>query len=218
VRWTLDAATREVRQVLDLAAGTGKLTEVLLALDLMVTAVEPDDAMRAELALAHPHVPALAGTAEAIPLPAASVDAVLVGQAFHWFDHSRALDEIARVLRPGGVLGAMWNGEDTSVEWVDELAMASRTSAPNGFQGQLDLPDHDQFDTPERTDLPHVHPRTIDSLVDYLGTHSRLLVIESDERAAVLERIRAFLRTLPETASGEIDLPLVTTVLRIRRR
>ena len=72
----------------------------------------------------------MAGTAEAIPLPAASVDAVFVGQAWHWFDTGRALPELARVLRPGGVLAALWNAEDTAVEWVAGLHRASERGRP----------------------------------------------------------------------------------------
>jgi SAM-dependent methyltransferase len=110
------------RTVLDLAAGTGKLTELLAGLADDVVAVEPVDGMRRVLAARLPGVRALAGTAEAIPLPDGSVDAVLVGEAFHWFDLERAPAEIARVLRPGGGLAVMWNvpGWD-SVEWLDEL-------------------------------------------------------------------------------------------------
>src|SRR5262245_56573976 len=118
IRWALGASRRPVEDVLDLAAGTGKLTAGLLPLAASVTAVEPDDGMRALLESQFPQVTTMAGTAEEIPLPSASVDAVVVGQAFHWFDRDRALDEIARVLRPGGGLGALWNGEDDSVEWV----------------------------------------------------------------------------------------------------
>lgn len=204
--------------MLDLAAGTGKLTEGLLPLGLEVTAVEPDDGIRAELARRFPRVTALSGTAERIPLPSESVDAVLVGQALHWFDMDLALTEIARVLRPGGALGALWNGEDTSVDWVAELRTVSRTSVRQGWAGELELPDHDGFEALERTQLPHVHRRTVESLAESIGTHSRMLVIGHEERAVVLERIRRYLRTLPETAGGEFDLPLTTEVIRMRRR
>src|SRR6266540_3981357 len=100
IRWALAGATQVPRHALDLAAGTGKLTEGLLALGLEVTAVEPDKDMRAELARRLPGVLTLDGTAERIPLADSSVDAVLVGHAFHWFDKVAALTEIARVLRP----------------------------------------------------------------------------------------------------------------------
>jgi SAM-dependent methyltransferase len=91
--------------VLDLAAGTGKLTELLLGRFARVTAVEPDDALRA----LNPSPRALAGTAEAIPLETGSVDAVFVAEAFHWFCDPPAVEEIARVLRPGGTLVLLWN-------------------------------------------------------------------------------------------------------------
>jgi ubiquinone/menaquinone biosynthesis C-methylase UbiE len=99
-------------RVLDLAAGTGKLTRQLVRRGLEVVAVEPGDEMRGVLKRVLPEVKARAGTAEEIPLPDASVDAVTVGQAFHWFERERALAEIARVLRPGGGLALLWNAWD----------------------------------------------------------------------------------------------------------
>ena len=104
--------------VLDLAAGTGKLTRALRPYGFQLVAVEPMPGMRRVFAKAHPNVRLLDGTAEAIPLPEGSVDAVVVGQAFHWFDATRALAEIRRVLRPAGTLGLIWNLRDESVPWV----------------------------------------------------------------------------------------------------
>src|SRR6202034_921579 len=116
-------------RVLDLGAGTGKLTAVLLGLGAQVTAVEPDAAMLGELRRGLPAVRALPGSAERIPLPDASVDAVLCGQALHWFDLSRALPEIARVLVPGGALGGLWNSDDDRVPWVAGLQEAAEGAA-----------------------------------------------------------------------------------------
>jgi SAM-dependent methyltransferase len=100
------------RRVLDLAAGTGKLTRQLVPTGAEIVAVEPSDAMREQLAAALPSVRALPGVAESIPLEDAAVDAVAVGHAFHWFDAERALREIHRVLRPGGGLALAWNLRD----------------------------------------------------------------------------------------------------------
>ncbi|MGW7414675.1 class I SAM-dependent methyltransferase [Streptomyces sp. NPDC054863] len=119
-------------RVLDLGAGTGKLTATLIALGAEVTAVEPDAAMLGELRRSLPGVRSLAGCAEAIPLPDASFDAVPAGNAMHWFDMAVAGPEIARVLAPGGVLAGLWNVMDDGVEWVAGLARADRRPPTGG--------------------------------------------------------------------------------------
>jgi SAM-dependent methyltransferase len=218
LRWALGAASRPVHDVLDLAAGTGKITEGLLPLGLAVTAVEPDDGMRAELSRRFPQVNALAGTAESLPLPAGSVDAVVVGQAFHWFDQGKALDEIGRVLRPGGAVGLLWNDEDESVEWVAGLVGLARTSETYVVPERGRELAHRLFEPFEESAYPHTHRRTIDSLVATVGTHSWVLVMPQEEREALLARIRSYLVARPETAGGEFDLPLLTKVVRATRR
>jgi len=116
-------------RVADLGAGTGILTGALARLGTDVIAVEPDQAMLAELRRQLPAVRAVEGSAEALPLPDHSVDAVLCGQALHWFDLDLALPEIARVLTPGGVLAGLWNVDDDRVGWVAELVGTSRRQA-----------------------------------------------------------------------------------------
>jgi SAM-dependent methyltransferase len=215
IRWALHGTTGEV---LDLAAGTGKLTGGLLALGVEVTAVEPDPEMRAELTRHYPQVTTLAGTAERIPLPDASMDAVLVGQAFHWFDVPVALTEIARVLRPAGVVAALWNRDDTSVEWVAELGKVSRSWASQSvLRNHGGLPSHPAFEPFEHRDFPHAQLRTAESLTTTIGTHSHTIVISAAERAELLGRIHDFLASRPETANGEFELPIRTTVLRAKR-
>ena len=105
-------------RVCDLAAGTGKLTRLLVATGADVVAVEPVPGMREQLLATTPDVEALDGTAEAIPLPDGSVDVVTVAQAFHWFRFEEALAEISRVLRPGGALAILFNQRDERHEWV----------------------------------------------------------------------------------------------------
>ncbi|HEV7649307.1 MAG TPA: class I SAM-dependent methyltransferase [Actinophytocola sp.] len=218
IRWGLAAATGEVTRVLDLAAGTGKLTGGLLALGVAVTAVEPDVAMLAELTERFPAARAVAGRAERIPLPDGAVDAVTVGQAFHWFDRDAALPEIARVLRPGGALAALWNREDDSVEWVAAMGRFARSSVTQGWPADYPLFDGAHFEAGEKARFPHEHRRTADSLTATIGTQSHTLVVSDEERALVLGRTRDYLGSRPETASGEFVMPLVTTVLRGRRR
>jgi SAM-dependent methyltransferase len=213
-------------RVLDLGAGTGKLTAQLVALGADVTAVEPDELMLAELRRALPSVRALTGSAEAVPLVSASVDAVLCAQSLHWFDLSRALPEIARVLVPGGTLGGLWNSDDDRVEWVDGLQrVAGRAASPSLSRRRPEAAafGSEQFGqalfTPtERAQFPHAQLLTASTLVDLLGTHSQVLVMEPAERARALAAIRVYLDSRPETARGEFELPLVTSVIRAVRR
>ncbi|HJX44034.1 MAG TPA: methyltransferase domain-containing protein, partial [Geodermatophilus sp.] len=116
-------------RVLDLGAGTGLLTGVLLAAGHEVVAVDPSAEMLAQLRERHPDVPADVGGAEAVPLPDHSVDAVVAGQAAHWFDPGPAAAELRRVLRPGGVVGLVWNTRDETVPWVAALGEALAAEA-----------------------------------------------------------------------------------------
>lgn len=226
VRWALEPAPGS--RVLDLGAGTGKLTAALLALGDVV-AVEPDPAMLTELRLALPDVRALPGSAEAIPLPDASVDAVLAGNAMHWFDMDVAGPEIARVLTPGGVLAGLWNIFDDRIDWVAGLervggraAIGSR-DALSRWRAQTagahlpTLGSVARFGSPEQAEFPHGQRRTADSLVETFATKAGVLVMPEQERDAGLGQIRAYLASRPETAHGEFTLPMLTGVLRTRR-
>ncbi len=117
-------------RVVDLAAGTGKLTRLLVPSGATVLAVEPVASMRQQLAVMVPGALPIAGTAEAIPVRSGSLDAVTVAQAFHWFQPERALPELHRVLRPQGRLGLIWNRADTSVDWVARLSALSLPRRP----------------------------------------------------------------------------------------
>ena len=227
LRWAVEPAPGP--RVLDLGAGTGKLTVALVELGAEVVAVEPDPAMLAELRRTLPAVRALAGSAEAIPLADASVDAVLAGNALHWFDMDVAGPEIARVLAPGGVLAGLWNVLDDRVGWVAGLARASGSAAVGprdtlsrwrAATGDLHHPRGGhmaRFGSPEQAEFRHGQRRTADSLVETLATRAGMLVMPEPERAAALSRIRAFLATGSDTAHGEFTLPMLTGVLRTRR-
>ncbi|MEU7762414.1 class I SAM-dependent methyltransferase [Micromonospora aurantiaca (nom. illeg.)] len=227
LRWALEPAPGA--RVLDLGAGTGKLTATLAEVRDDVTAVEPDPAMLAELRRTLPGVRALSGSAEAIPLPDASVDAVVAGNAMHWFDMAVAGPEIARVLSPGGVLAGLWNVVDDRVDWVAGLAAVSGSAAigprdtPASWRAAtatMHLPraGEARFGSPEQAEFPHGQRRTADSLVATLATRAGMLVMPERERTETLDRIRAYLASRPETADGEFTLPMLTCVLRVRRR
>jgi SAM-dependent methyltransferase len=198
------------RRVLDLGAGTGKLTRALLHRGLEVTAVDPSDGMLAELRRVLPGVPALAGTAEDIPLPDGSVDAVLVGQAWHWVDPGRALPEVARVLRPGGRLGLIWNVRDARVDWVRRIGqiLDDRMSRPAPEVGS-------PFGAVESRDFSWTDRVGSDRLLDLVASRSYVILMPSDERAAVLGQVRQLMATHPALVGRtDFDLPYVAQCFR----
>lgn len=203
------------RRVLDLGAGTGKLTRSLVARGLEVVAVEPTPGMRGQFARVLPDVELLDGTGEAIPLPDASVDAVLMAQAWHWVDPDTASPEVARVLRPGGRLGLLWNVRDAGVEWIAQLdrllpgpgeeqlgSLAPRVAAP--------------FGPVERYDVRWSDPVTVESLLDLTRSRSWVIALDETHRERVLEDVRAQAQAhLEET--GTLALEYVTRCSRARR-
>ena len=208
VTWALPAGAR---RALDLGAGTGRLTERLLAIGMDVVAVEPLADMRAFIPTA---AEALDGTAEAIPLPDASVDAVVAGQAFHWFDIPRAMVEIARVLRPGGTVGLFWNMLDDREPWVAKLATAivaeERLSAMTAetvppYRGVPGLSD------PVQRMFPNPEPYDIDKLEAFVRSRSQTILLSPADRD---EQLRAVRELAP---SGEFALPLVCEAWRGER-
>lgn len=203
------AVLRAGSRVLDLAAGTGKLTRQLAAQGCEVVAVEPLAGMRTELERALPEVTLHDGTAEAIPLPGGSVDAVFVGQAFHWFDHAAALAEIERVLRPGGGLGMIWNDDDTSVPWVLEYSDHKHRNGPDPVGG----PDwaaivRPHFPVYAETWLRWAEPTTRDRLLANALSRSYISVLPTADQPAALAPLAALLATVPEP----IEFPMTTRV------
>ena len=205
-------------RVLDLAAGTGKLTRLLMEGGADVVAVEPVAAMRVVLARSAPGAAVLEGTAESIPLPAASVDAVTVAQAFHWFDAEAALAEIHRVLRPGGGLGLVWNAMDVRLEWVavlQELVGGVRGPAPQyGGSPWRDAFRSSRLFTPltERT-FDFVQELDEDGLVDRIASTSYVAALPEAERQRLIGQVRTLAAGVPRP----IRLPYRTDVFCCRR-
>jgi SAM-dependent methyltransferase len=198
-------------RVLDLAAGTGKLTRVLRAAGHDVVPVEPQPAMRALVD------GALDGTAEAIPLPDASVDAATVADAWHWFDHGRATAELARVVRPGGVVAIVWQqptGEDLP-DWssaLGEILGPLRGDHP-GFASDLALPDDfPGFEGREERTVPFVYETDRERYVAFVASISYVASLPDDERAEVLRRVGEL---LPDE---KFAVPYKTLVTLSRRR
>ncbi len=220
VAWML-GGLRERSRVLDLAAGTGKLSRALLSLGHEVVAVDPSGAMLTEIADDAPgtgsRLERLRGSAEDVPLPGACVDAVTVGQAWHWVRPQAAAAEVARVLRPGGVLGLAWNSRDTSVGWVAELdalltdAERRTVAGIGGEWPRVPAPltggETARFTSVLELDGP-------DALADLASTESAVAV--RHDREVVLDGVRELARAAADE-DGRIRLPLVCDVFRFHR-
>ncbi|WP_336646001.1 class I SAM-dependent methyltransferase [Microbacterium sp. USHLN186] len=149
VAWMLERLPEGARRLADVGAGTGKLTRVVVSAgNAEVVAVDPDAAMLAELREQVPSVPTFLGTAESLPLPDAAVDAVVLGQAWHWVDPVAASAEIGRVVRPGGTLGLIWNVRDSHVDWVRRLTEIMHASAAEQMLDALGLKGDATIDVP----------------------------------------------------------------------
>jgi SAM-dependent methyltransferase len=198
-------------RVLDLAAGTGKLTRQLVALGADVVAVEPGDAMRAVLERVVPEAEALAGNAEQIPLPDASVDAVTVGQAFHWFRTEEALAEMYRVLRPGGGYALLWNQWDDEDPLLHELNDLVESVRPAGTHGgpsswQPTLVGSSLFRGHEERTFRHAERLDADTIVGRVVSVSAVAAGTPELRSRVEAAVRVLVR------EPEVDFPMITSV------
>ncbi|MCX2711013.1 class I SAM-dependent methyltransferase [Mycolicibacterium sp. J2] len=200
------------RTVLDLGAGTGKLTIRLAERGLDVIAVDPIPEMLEVLSASLPDTPALLGTAEEIPLPDDSVDSVLVAQAWHWFDAERAVAEIARVLRPGGRLGLVWNTRDERMGWVKDLGRIIGHE-DHALEQKVILPE--PFTAVERAHFEWTSYLTPQALVDLVASRSYCITSPAEVRTRTLDKVRELLRTHPALVNTTgLALPYVTVGLR----
>ena len=195
IDWLLPAGARDV---LDLGAGTGKLTTRLVERGLNVVAVDPIAEMLEMLSTALPDTPALLGTAEEIPLPDNSVDAVLVAQAWHWVDPDRAVPEVARVLRPGGRLGLVWNTRDERLGWVKDLgSIIGHEDDP--FNQTVTLPP--PFADLQRHQVEWTNYLTPQALIDLVASRSYCITSPAEVRTRTLTRYANCLATHPALAT-----------------
>jgi SAM-dependent methyltransferase len=190
------------RTVVDLAAGTGKLTRLLVPSGATVIAVEPLAGMRDELSRAVPEAEVQEGTAESMPLADGSADAMVVGQAFHWFDGERALPEIHRVLQSHGGLAMVWNVRDRTVEWVKRLADITEPHATDvpryrtsAWREAFDA--SDWFGPLEFRQYAFEHEVDAETMLERIASISWISTLSEDLRRDVLERVEALLAGMP---------------------
>ncbi len=237
VDWILP---RPVGTVVDLGAGTGALTRLLVGRAAEVVAVEPDDRMRAVLAESVPGVRVVAGRGESIPLPDASADAVIASSSWHWMDPVPTLLEVGRVLVPGGTLAAVWSGPDPDsgliaqaqallsgdgdggdAAGIDTQSQAELSAALNDrstLVQSLEIPPGVPFDQPEQTVITWDVALDADELIGLLGTFSWVILMEDDARARLFETARRVLRDmLGVSGDVTVDMPYRAEVWKARR-
>lgn len=205
---------RRAKRVLDLGAGTGKLTRSLAGAGLAVTAVEPSRGMREQLEAAVPGAVVLAGTAEKIPLADASVDAVVVAHAWHWFDAALAGPEIARVLVPGGTLSLVWNMRDETEPWVAGLGAIMHRHSRQAIDTSPEI--GAPFGRPDRMEVRWRQPVTRQEIVDLVASRSYVITMPDEERTELLAEVADLLGEHPALRGhDEIELPYVTYCTRL---
>jgi SAM-dependent methyltransferase len=234
VEWVLPAP---VRRVVDLGAGTGALTRLLVGRADEVVAVEPDDRMRAVLAESVPGVQAVAGRGESIPLPDGSADAVMASSSWHWMDLVPTLLEVGRVLVPGGTLAAVWSGPDPDAgllaqaqallsgdgpSGIDDQSQAELSAAlndRNALVQELQIPPGVPFDQPEKKVITWDVALTADELIGLLGTFSWVILMEDSARERLMETARRALRdSFGVSGDVTVDIGYRAEVFKARRR
>lgn len=220
VAWLLEQVREPGRavRVADVGAGTGKLTRTVVELGAEVVAIDPDADMLATLRENVRGVPTFAGTAERLPLPDAGLDAVVMGQAWHWVDVEPGSREIARVLRSGGALGLVWNIRDDGVEWVRRLTAAMGGSNAEVLLATTGPRVAEPFGELEHREWRWERRITLPQLRDLVVSRSDMITASPEERARIDAAVDGVMASLPELADGgSVALPYVTHAFRARR-
>jgi len=211
-------------RVCDLAAGTGKLTRLLVPTGAALVAVEPVAGMRTTFRGLIPDVPVIAATAEALALRADSLDALVAAQAWHWFDHDRAIAEVRRVLHEGGALGLVWNARDRTEPWVDAVwEIMDRVEKHAPWRDHENWRDSaframPGFGALERAEFRHRQSSTAEGVVRRIASVSHVAVLPEGERAAVLNEVRAVLATHPDVAGRDVvEIPYRVDCIALSR-
>lgn len=197
--------------VLELGAGTGKLTSVLVELGHDVHATDPDEQMLEVLRERLPDVRATVATAEELPVGDASYDVVVVAQAFHWFDHDRALPEIARVLKPGGRLSVVWNARDVRIPWVRRFGELIGTQ--ENLASIEPLETSELFGEVESGTFRHWQVVDRESIADLALSRSNIATLDAQGRAAKVAEVVAFYDDYGRGMDG-MQLPYVAHCFR----
>lgn len=215
VAWMLETVPADSRRIADVGAGTGKLTRVLAtAPDAEVVAIDPDPEMLTTLRASVPGVPTFVGTAEQLPLPDASLDAVVLGQAWHWVDPVRGSEEVGRVLRDGGVLGLIWNIRDDRVDWVRRL-----TEIMHGSHAEIMLAGGgpvvaSPMGALEEQTWEWTRPMTRDLMHRMASSRSYVITAPDEEKHRIRRDMDALFDELGLADGAAIDLPYVTRAFR----
>lgn len=222
--WLRDTlALAPEKRAADIGAGTGKFSTLMAATGATVVAVEPVDAMRKQLD-GLPGIQPLAGTAQAVPLPDGSLDAIVCAQAFHWFASTEVLDEFARLLKPGGRLGLVWNVREESIDWVAQitrLITPYEGDAPRFYKGDWKKPfPHPAFTPLHETAFAYEHvgpPRQV--IIDRFMSVSFLAALPAADKAHVRAELEALLSTHPALRGREtLAFPYRTLAFDCTRR
>jgi SAM-dependent methyltransferase len=203
-------------RVVDLGAGTGKLTRALVGRAETVVAVEPDPGMRRVLSELLPGISLLAGAGEDIPLRDGYADAVVVGQAWHWVDPMRAVPEVARVLRPGGSLGLVWNDRDERDPWIQALSSLLDeygTSPDADYEPVVGAP----FGPLDTAEVAWTHEVPVANVIDMITSRSYVIALPDDRRAELVNRLRILADEASNRATGLVPVPYVTRGYRAVR-